>query len=133
MSSCYMKLAPRIGASTVEPGPIGLGTAPLGNLFSEVPEEDAQATLSAAERHGIRWFDVAPFYGYGMAEERLGRYLQRRSHLRPIISTKVGRLLEPASGASAPTHFVAPPKFRPVFDYSRNGIEQSYRDSLRRL
>jgi D-threo-aldose 1-dehydrogenase len=133
MSSWLMKLAPRIGASTVEPGPIGLGAAPLGNLFSEVTEADAEATLSAAERQGIRWFDVAPFYGYGMAEERLGRYLQRRSHLRPIISTKAGRVLEPSAAAAAPTHFVAPPKFRPVFDYSRKGIEQSYSDSLRRL
>jgi D-threo-aldose 1-dehydrogenase len=133
MGSLQMKLEAKIGTSTLELGPIGLGAAPLGNLFSEVTETDAQATLTAAERHGIRWFDVAPFYGYGMAEERLGRYLQQCSHLRPIISTKVGRVLEPSATASAPAHFVAPPKYRPVFDYSRNGIEQSYRDSLRRL
>jgi D-threo-aldose 1-dehydrogenase len=133
MSSIDMKLAKKIETTALEPGVIGLGVAPLGNLYSEVSEADAQATLSAAERHAIRWFDVAPLYGYGMAEERLGRYLQHSPLPRPIISTKVGRVLEPSATAPAPDHFVAAPKFRPVFDYSRRGIELSYKDSLRRL
>jgi len=126
-------LATTIGASKLELGPIGLGVAPLGNLFTPVGDADAQATLAAAERQGVRWFDVAPLYGHGLAEERLGRYLQQSQGPRPMISTKVGRVLESCATARAPAHFVAPLNFRTLFDYSRRGIERSYEDSLRRL
>jgi len=122
-----------IGDSALELGPIGLGVAPLGNLFSQVSDADAQGTLATARQHGIRWFDVAPLYGHGLAEERLGRYLRQSHGPRPIISTKVGRVLEPCTTAQPPAHFVAPSNFQPVFDYSRRGIERSYKDSLRRL
>jgi D-threo-aldose 1-dehydrogenase len=112
--------------------PLGLGVAPLGNLYAQVSDADAQATLAAAQRHGLHWFDVAPLYGYGLAEERLGRYLRHPGVREAVISTKVGRVLEPAE--TAPDgHFVAPLAFRPVFDYSRTGIERSYQESLRRL
>jgi D-threo-aldose 1-dehydrogenase len=125
--------AKTIGTSALELGPIGLGVAPLGNLYARVSDADAQATLAAAEKHRIRWFDVAPLYGYGLAEDRLGRYLEQSSASRPIVSTKVGRVLEPCATAQAAGHFVAPLGVRPIFDYSRSGIERSHEDSLRRL
>jgi D-threo-aldose 1-dehydrogenase len=49
------------------------------------------------------------------------------------VSTKVGRLLDPAATTPAHAHFVSPLKFQPVFDYSAAGIERSYSESLRRL
>jgi D-threo-aldose 1-dehydrogenase len=121
-----------VGTTQLRLGPFGLGVAPLGNLYSEVSEADAQATLAEAQRRQISWFDVAPKYGFGLAEERLGRFLRETSQ-RPIISTKVGRLLEPADRPPVHAQFVRPLPYREVFDYSREGIERSYADSLRRL
>lgn len=127
-----LNLRRAVGTTQLMLGPLGLGVAPLGNLYAEVSEVDAQATLTKAHRHHISWFDVAPRYGFGLAEERLGRFLQESSD-RPILSTKVGRLLEPNASAPADDQFVAPSLHRPVFDYSREGIERSYADSLHRL
>jgi D-threo-aldose 1-dehydrogenase len=114
-------------------GPLGLGLAPLGNLYSEVSDADVPATLAAARQQGIQWFDVAPLYGYGLAEVRLGRYLKDSPAPLPCVSTKVGRVLEPATTTPAHAHFVSPLKFQPAFDYSAAGIERSYIESLRRL
>jgi D-threo-aldose 1-dehydrogenase len=106
----------------------------LGNLYAPVSDADADTTLAAAEPCNFSWFDVAPLYGYGLAEERLGRFLRQPSSRTPrIVATKVGRVLEPASSAQPHEHFVSPLSYRPVFDYSRAGIERSYDESLRRL
>jgi D-threo-aldose 1-dehydrogenase len=112
---------------------VGLGTAPLGNLFTKVSDADAMATLAGAQRHGVEWFDVAPLYGYGLAEERLGRFLQQSTSPHHVVSTKVGRVLERVEAAQPPSHFVSPLPYQPAFDYSRSGIERSFEDSLRRL
>jgi len=121
-----------VGTTQLLLGPLGLGVAPLGNLYAKVSETDAQAALAEAQRHQISWFDVAPKYGFGLAEARLGHFLEKASR-RPIISTKVGRLLEPAEKETAHGEFVEPLPYREVFDYSHEGIERSYADSLRRL
>lgn len=123
-----------VGATALQLGPLGLGVAPLGNLYAPVSDADAEATLTAAECDGVRWFDVAPLYGFGLAEERLGRFLRTHSgSAGRVISTKVGRVLEPVAIEPAHEHFVAPLRYRPAFDYSRSGIERSYEESLRRL
>jgi D-threo-aldose 1-dehydrogenase len=114
-------------------GRLGFGAAPIGNLFSAVSEEDAEAALLAAVQAGIRWFDVAPLYGYGLAEERLGRFLGRAPMASPILSTKVGRILRPIEMAEQHDHFVSNKTCRPTFDYSADGIQRSYEESLRRL
>lgn len=54
---------------------LGLGTAPLGNMFRAVPEDEAMQTIQSAWEEGIRYFDTAPFYGAGLAEIRLGEVL----------------------------------------------------------
>ncbi|SPL99395.1 L-fuco-beta-pyranose dehydrogenase [[Actinomadura] parvosata subsp. kistnae] len=54
---------------------LGLGTAPIGNLFAQVSERDAAATVAAAVAEGMTYFDTAPRYGHGVAEDRLGRAL----------------------------------------------------------
>ena len=66
---------------------LGLGCAPLGGLFSEVSETDAHATVEAAWQAGVRFFDVAPQYGLGLAERRLGEALRGRGDFG--VSTKV--------------------------------------------
>src|SRR6185436_11281938 len=84
------------------PGKLGFGTAPLGNMFRDIPEAEARATVDAAWNDGIRYFDTAPFYGAGLAEIRLGDVLASRPRRDYVISTKVGRVIldevEDASG-----------------------------------
>ncbi|WP_327365352.1 aldo/keto reductase [Streptomyces sp. NBC_01217] len=75
------------------PGRLGLGTAPLGNMFRAVPPEEAAATVEAAWDHGIRYFDTAPFYGAGLSEMRLGEALAGRPRDEYVLSTKVGRVI----------------------------------------
>lgn len=114
-------------------GRIALGVAPLGNLYSWVSDADADATLGTALRHGIRLFDVAPLYGLGLAEQRLGRFLREHPEARPAISTKVGRVLQAIATPGQHEQFVAPLRYESEYDYSAVGIERSYEDSLRRL
>ncbi|GAA3396233.1 aldo/keto reductase [Streptomyces roseoviridis] len=75
------------------PGRLGFGTAPLGNMFRAIPDEEAAATVEAAWDHGIRFYDTAPFYGAGLAEERLGRVLAGKPRDAYVLSTKVGRVI----------------------------------------
>ena len=85
----------RLGRSGVEVPVIGFGGAPLGNLFQEFSDEQARATVRAAYDAGMRLFDTAPLYGFGLSEHRIGealRWLPRDSY---VLSTKIGRLLQP--------------------------------------
>ena len=74
-------------------GPLGFGTAPLGNMFRNISEEEASATVAAAWQLGTRFFDTAPFYGAGLAEIRLGKELVKHKRDEYVLSTKVGRLI----------------------------------------
>ncbi len=109
----------------------GLGCAPLGNLYAAIGDDDAQATVRAAWAHGIRLFDTAPLYGYGLSEQRLGRALAGLPRAELTVSTKVGRLL--VDGDPGPTIFAGVPARRPVFDFSRDGVRRSVEASLTRL
>ncbi|MFD9434157.1 aldo/keto reductase [Streptomyces sp. NPDC060002] len=75
------------------PGKLGFGTAPLGNMFRAIPGEEARATVEAAWDQGVRYFDTAPFYGAGLAEERLGEVLSTKPRDSYVLSTKVGRVI----------------------------------------
>ncbi|MFE7468846.1 aldo/keto reductase [Streptomyces sp. NPDC057499] len=75
------------------PGRLGFGTAPLGNMFRAIPDEEARATVEAAWDQGIRYFDTAPFYGSGLSEQRLGEVLSARPRDEYVLSTKVGRVI----------------------------------------
>lgn len=119
---------------SVPPPGLGLGGAPLGNLFSPVSEADVSATLAAAWAAGIRYFDTAPFYGFGLSEHRLGAFLRARPREDFTLSTKVGRLLEPDPlRPSDEAGYVGGLPFRVRFDYSAPGTERSLADSLQRL
>jgi D-threo-aldose 1-dehydrogenase len=110
-------------------GPLGFGGAGIGNLYASVSEEDAEGALAAALAGGVRCFDTAPYYGYGLSEERIGRYLCGGD---VTISTKVGRVIEPGT-PPAGEGFAVPPGRCARFDYSRDGILRSFADSLARL
>ncbi|WP_413452566.1 aldo/keto reductase [Georgenia phoenicis] len=118
---------------------LGLGTGPLGNLYTEVPEEQALATVRAAWELGVRTFDTAPHYGLGLAEKRLGRALAELGVAREeyTVSTKVGRLLEPnpdyRPGQLDDGGFAVPATLRRRWDPSEAGIRRSLEDSLERL
>jgi D-threo-aldose 1-dehydrogenase len=120
-------------AEGLEVTAIGLGTAPLGGLFSPVSEADAEATIERAWSLGIRFFDTAPLYGFGLAERRLGSFLRRQKRDSFAISTKVGRLLRPTVAAPEDDHYKGTPAERPQFDFSYDGVMRSVEDSLDRL
>lgn len=80
---------------------LGFGSSPLGNLYRAISDEEAQALLERAWAGGIRYFDTAPLYGYGLAEERLGRFLAGHPRADYVLSTKVGRLLRPVEPGEA--------------------------------
>ena len=85
-------------AGTLDVTVMGLGTAPLGGLFAPVSDADAEATIERAWSLGVRYFDTAPLYGFGLAERRLGHFLRHQERESFAVSTKVGRLLRPSGG-----------------------------------
>jgi D-threo-aldose 1-dehydrogenase len=114
--------------------PVGLGSAPLGNLLGEVPEQDAIATVDAAWEEGWRYFDTAPHYGLGLAEERLGAALASRPRDEYVLSSKVGRIIYSADTAAGDDEgFDITTTRRRRWDFSRDGVLQSIEDSLRRI
>ncbi|WP_331766655.1 aldo/keto reductase [Embleya sp. NBC_00896] len=123
-----------IGSTKVTVTRLGLGAATLGNLFAEVSDDRAAATVQAAWDTGVRWFDTAPHYGVGLSETRLGHALRTHPRAEYTISTKVGRLL--VDDETAPTSaegFVGTPSRRRVRDYSADGVRRSLESSLTRL
>ena len=114
---------------------LSLGGAGLGNLFTAVSDEDAAGAVDAAWDAGIRVFDTAPHYGLGLSERRFGAALRERPREEFVLSTKVGRLLEPVAEPSGddPEGFAVPAAFRRVLDYSGDGVRRSIEASLERL
>ncbi len=112
---------------------IGLGCAPFGNLFTEVSDDDVQATVDAAWEGGVRFFDTAPLYGHGLSEIRLGKALAKYPRDQYVLASKVGRLLREPKEQISPTIFKNVPQLEPIFDYSRDAILASIDESLNRL
>ncbi|MEV0369707.1 aldo/keto reductase [Streptomyces sp. NPDC050636] len=127
--------ARELGRSGVTVPPLGLGCAPLGNLYRALPEEQAQDVLRTAFATGARYFDTAPHYGLGLSEERLGRALRGRDRATYTLSTKVGRRLRPLAPGEEPDGegFVDTPARARVRDFSRDGIRATLDASLERL
>ncbi len=124
----------KIGTTKLSVTELGMGGAPLGNLYAELSDGAAAATVHAAFDGGIRYFDTAPLYGHGLSEHRIGAVLRRRSRDDFVLSTKIGRLLEPAPPEQVdPGLFPGCLPFVPVFDYSYDGVMRSLDDSLQRL
>ncbi|MGR3590440.1 MAG: aldo/keto reductase [Limimaricola soesokkakensis] len=121
---------------------LGLGSAPLGGLYDDVPRAQALAVLERAWELGIRYFDTAPMYGLTRSEHLVGHVLREKDE-EYVLSTKVGRLMTNArAGRSLPPEpprnpldpgFVNALPFREIFDYSYDAIMRSYDDSQQRL
>jgi len=123
-----------IGKTALALTELGFGAASLGNLYRIVSDRDARETTDAAFEAGITYFDTAPYYGFGLSERRVGDALRERRGI--VISTKVGRLLK----ASAAVHgyaerhgFLSPMPFEPEFDYTFEGVMNSWESSKQRL
>jgi D-threo-aldose 1-dehydrogenase len=111
---------------------LSLGCAPLAGLYAPVAESDARAAVDAAWDAGIRAFDTAPRYGLGLSERRVGAALRERPPHEFVLSTKVGRLVEPRPGPPDP-QFPDAPELRLRFDFTRDGVLRSLEASLERL
>ena len=112
----------------------GLGGVPLGNEFAKHTDDDARATLEVAWAMGVRYYDVAPWYGLGLAERRFGRFLHGQRREDYLLSSKVGKLLK-ASPANRHADMF-PLSDSPndlVVDYTADGVRRSIDDSLQRL
>lgn len=122
------------------PTRLGFGTAPLGNMYRDVPAEEVQATVDAAWENGVRYFDTAPFYGAGLSESRLGAALANRPRDEYVLSSKVGRIIldeleDPAARELGEKSglFEHGNRNRIVNDYSADATLRSIEDSLKRL
>ncbi|MEF9901719.1 aldo/keto reductase [Streptomyces sp. P9-A2] len=129
-----------MGIKSLLPGTLGFGTAPLGNMFRSIPDEEAAATVEAAWNQGIRYFDTAPFYGAGLSEIRLGEVLAGRPRDEFVLSTKVGRVILDES--EDPTTrdlgekgglFEYGRRNKVIDDYTADSTLRSIEDSLTRL
>jgi len=116
------------------PFKFGLGGVPLGNEFAMVTDKDAYAILEAAWSTGIRYYDVSPWYGLGLAERRYGNFLHNKKRSEYVISSKVGKLLKASTTAKNRELFPFSPSPNDViFDYTSSGVRRSIEDSLQRL
>ena len=118
---------------------VGIGTAPIGDLYELLDEKTAIATIEQACESGIRLFDTSPHYGNGLAESRMGAGLRRAPPGDIIVSTKVGRVMDPFGKPAARSKDVYSPGFaggfphKPRFDYSYDGTMRSVEHSLLRM
>jgi len=114
--------------------PLGLGGAPLGNLYRAISDEAAVTLVRHAWRIGVRYFDTAPHYGNGLSEQRMGAVLGDMPRDSFVLSTKVGRLLQREPGAPSTQHgYVDVPPLVQSYDYSRDGVLRSLAGSQRRM
>lgn len=120
-----------VGRTGVEVTRLGLGTAPIGGMFTAVSVADAHDTVARAYDAGLRYFDTAPHYGAGLSETRLGAALAGRPREEFTLSTKMGRILVP--GDQEQQFWAEPNGLRSEFDFSYEAALASHTDSLRRL
>ncbi|WP_079529226.1 aldo/keto reductase [Halobacillus hunanensis] len=111
---------------------VGFGTAPLGNMFREVSEEEAQETIKTAWDQGIRYFDTAPLYGAGLSELRLGKALSNYNRDDYVVSTKVGRVISDEMEEKEGL-FEDARKNKVITDYTEDATLRSIEQSLERL
>jgi D-threo-aldose 1-dehydrogenase len=112
----------------------GLGGVPFGNEFAYLTDEIAHATIEAAWEAGVRYYDVAPWYGLGLAERRLGSFLHKQNRAEYVLSSKVGKLLTAARENEAKKYYPFTPSPNNLrYDYTADGVKRSIEDSLQRL
>ena len=123
-----------LGTSGLEVTRLGLGCAALGGLYGDIPDEQAVQVVHRAFDLGLNLLDTAPLYGAGKSENRLGLALKGVPRANYVLASKVGRILVPTDGENNEQGiFDNPPPFKPVFDFSYDGVMRSFEDSLERL
>ena len=123
----------KVGETDVSVSSISLGCSAIANLYVKVSDQDADDLLEYAWDRGIRYFDVAPHYGRGLAEVRLGKFLAGKPRAEFVLSTKVGRVLRPGLQLDEADGFIAPLPNAVDYDYSAAGIRNSFEGSCERL
>lgn len=124
-----------LGRTGISLTQLGFGAGAIGELWAPIPDDQASGAIDAAWENGIRYFDVAPWYGRGLAERRVGNALRLRPRSEFTLSTKVGRVL---SAPKDPEQFDSSPwfgglPFEVTHDYTYDGLMRSFEDSLQRL
>ena len=123
-----------LGRSGLQVTRLGLGCAAIGGLYGDIPDDQATQVVHKALDLGLNLFDTAPLYGSGKSEERLGRALRDVPRDAYVLASKVGRLLVASDDDQRDgSIFDNPPPFKPVFDFSYDGVMRSLEDSLKRL
>ncbi len=122
-----------LGRTGLRVSRLGLGLASIGGMFAAVPESEAIATIDRAWELGIRLFDTAPVYGYGLSEQRAGLALRGRPRNRFVLCSKVGRLIEPGGPDIQPIWAEPPAGVGPRLDYSYGAVMRSFEESLERM
>ena len=127
----------QVGPTALTVTEYGFGGASLGNLHRATTDDEARSAVDRAWDVGIRYFDTAPHYGLGLSEIRLGAALAGRPRDQYVVSTKVGRLLEPnpsPTGSDLESGgFAVPDRTRRRFDFSADAVRRSLDSSLERL
>ncbi len=124
----------KVGLQGLEVTRLGLGGTTFGNMYSALDEQEGFDVIDASYAAGVRYFDTAPLYGYGMSETKMGPGLARYNRDEIAISSKVGYVLkERQEGDDYVDLFVDAPKLTSYFDYSRDAVLRSIEGSLKRL
>lgn len=124
---------PRRNIAGLEVTALGFGGAPLGDLYDRLDEGTAQATVTAALSAGINLIDTSPLYGHGLSEHRIGAALRNVSRDGVILSTKVGRWMDPTKPKADGSGYRGGLPHPAVIDYSYDGAMRSFEQSLLRL
>src|SRR5215468_600313 len=122
-----------LGRTGLKVSVLGFGTAPLGDLYAQLDDGTAIATVERALELGINLLDTSPLYGHGLAEHRCGTAIRRVRRQDIIVCTKVGRWMDPFHGRGDGSGFVGGQPHRAVIDYSYDGTMRSVEQSLLRL
>lgn len=128
----------KIGSTDLSVVQLAFGCVPLGNYPTKLTDAEASDAVEAAIAEGVNYFDVAPLYGHGLAEHRLGSVLRNHFDKDIVVSTKVGRLLKPAEKGALKADqsagiFEDPLPFSLINNYTYDGIMRSVEDSMQRL
>ncbi len=124
-----------LGRTGLEICTLGFGGAGIGNLYRPLSDADAAAAVRESYAAGVRYFDTAPYYGFGLSELRIGAAL-RGVTAQPVISTKVGRSLLPTGPQDENVGregYFSPRPFAPVYHYGYDSVMRSHAESLERL
>lgn len=122
-----------LGRSGIEVSSLGFGAAPLGDLFARLDESEAIATLTHALDCAVSLIDTSPLYGHGLSEHRVGTALRQRPQAKVVLSTKVGRVMDPMRARGNGSGYVGGMPHAARYDYSFDGAMRSFEQSLLRL